>query len=218
VAGFLASFADFARFGTSIGEIKESAARTSELVRGDKFYSGNLDAFEMLIYGVRYVEDFGTEKGKQLEAVAMFWVPRDIWKNKAVPTGQLLGASYINVLKKTENTNLSAPIVLEGYINFGVVGVVLFATFMGSVAGVLDRAVLERRLEIDRTGVSVVLLVDALAGPLLGLWMFLCRGSLLAAVGYAFGIVGSSVFVWLLFFKARSRSQTNGIRNVKWIR
>jgi hypothetical protein len=215
VGGFMLSFADFARFATSVDELKERAKDMGSFTSVDGFYDGNLDAFELLTYGTRYVEEWGIEPGRQLTAVMLFWIPRNLWPNKALPTGELLGSSFIDIMHPTENTNLSAPIVLEGYINFGVFGVIAFGVISGLVAGALDGALRERRIIGSLPIVSEVYLIDAIAAPLLGLWMFIFRGALLAAFAYSSGIVFSSVLAWALFLRAKKHGHSLYARGIQ---
>lgn len=200
IAGFFGSFVvDVARFATSSGELRNDLV-VSDVLSVDKFYVGHVDAFEMLVYGVQYVGEKGTTMGGQLAAVVLFWVPRTMWEDKPLGTGPLLGSSFIDLMKQTANTNLSAPLVLEGYINFGVAGVILFAVLCGIALGSLDRALVERRGNALAAG-SMVYRIDAIAAPLLGLWVYVLRGSLIAAFAYSCGIVLAGLFVWMIFFR-----------------
>jgi hypothetical protein len=58
-------------------------------------------------------------------------VPRKIWENKPISSGEFIG----NYLRDTYGnkysfTNLSNPYVSEGYLNFGILGVIMFAIFL----------------------------------------------------------------------------------------
>jgi hypothetical protein len=199
--GFMGSFiVDITRSVKTATELQQNISLTGFFTT-ESFYTGHVDAFEMLVYGTQFVEEKGSVAGKQLLGVAFFWIPRTMWPDKPLATGPLLGTSYINIMLKTENTNLSAPLVLEGYINYGVAGVVFFSLLTGLLLGAMDRALVERRANILTGGRMVVCRVDAIAAPLLGLWIYVLRGSLLPSFAYTCGIILSGLFVWWIFFK-----------------
>jgi hypothetical protein len=197
--GLFGSFiVDALRYVQSIAEAKENYGN-SQVLSTDSFYVGHVDAFEMLVYGTEFVEEKGHTGGRQALGVALFWVPRDFWPDKPPATGPLMGSSFINLMNQTANTNLSAPIVLEGYINLGIIGVVIFAGITGVVAGTLDRALAERRT-VQLLSNGQMYGIDAIAAPLMGLWVYILRGSLLAAFAYAVGMTFAAVIMWKGFF------------------
>lgn len=83
---------------------------------------GDYDAYVMLLRTIRYVKTEGITWGMQLLSVILFWIPRSLWPSKGVGSGAMV-ISY----QGGEFTNVSCPIIGEGYINFGIVGVILFA-------------------------------------------------------------------------------------------
>lgn len=202
VVGFMGSFAaDATRYARQLVEIGDVRSMQSSF-SVDSFYLGHTDAFEVLVYGLEFSDTRGVTMGDQLLGVLFFWVPRTYWPTKAVATGSLLGATHIKLLSQTENVNLSAPLVLEGYINFGLVGVVLFGAITGLVAGMIDRAVVVRRRTVFAPGnPHFVACIDMVGAPLLGLWLFVLRGSLLVAFAYTVGIIASGYFVWVFFLR-----------------
>lgn len=204
--GFMGSFvADIARYAKTAAEVSQSF-RSFESFSTESFYVGHVDAFEMLVYGTEYVAEKGTTQGRQALAVTLFWMPRDYWPEKPLPTGALMGTSFINLMTQTTNTNLSAPLILEGYINFGMPGVILFAILAGLVAGTLDRALNERHSQ-QFVGRNLVFGIDAIAAPLMGLWVYLLRGSLLPAVAYSTGFVVAGLLMWKFFFRPTQGSR-----------
>jgi len=156
----------------------------------------------MLVYGINFADSEGKTNGHQLLGVALFWVPRDLWPNKPLPTGPLLGGSFINIMVQTANTNLSAPAMLEGYLDFGYFGVLFVAAIIGLACGAFDTAILARRETIKVADPGHVVRIDAIAAPLIGLWMFFMRGSLMPTFAFTFGILTGSLFVWEIFFRS----------------
>lgn len=93
------------------------------------FSSLNYDAFGNIGATIDYVDVNGLQNGKQILSTLFFFVPRSIWPDKAIPTGQLIGDHLIEVYRFNFN-NLSNPIISEGYLDFGIVGVIIFAIFL----------------------------------------------------------------------------------------
>ena len=96
---------------------------------------GDFDSFAEIANAVSYSQERGHTDGGQVLGALGFWVPRSAWPTKSSDTGILL-AHYIGY----PNTNLSAPLWAEAYIDFGwlAVGVVFLALGLVSERG--DRA------------------------------------------------------------------------------
>ena len=95
------------------------------------FTSLNYDAFINFSGTIEYAEKNSLSYGKQLSGGLFFFVPRKIWENKPISSGEFIG----NYLRDTYGnkysfTNLSNPYVSEGYLNFGILGVIMFAIFL----------------------------------------------------------------------------------------
>ncbi|MDP9027476.1 MAG: hypothetical protein M3N46_07945, partial [Actinomycetota bacterium] len=144
--------------------------------------NGDYDSFGQVSNAIRVVSEGGLTWGRQFLGVLLFFVPRTIWSSKPTDTGILLaerrGYSF---------SNLSAPLWAEGYINFGVVGVVVLFFFVG---------LLVQRL--DAQGAAALRLGGAAALPasILPFYVFiLMRGSLLQATGSLVVMIASMWFV-----------------------
>lgn len=102
------------------------------------FNSMDFDAFTMLCRIIQYAGDYGISLGRQLLSVVFFFVPRAVLPIKGQPTGSMVataqGSSY---------TNLSAPIMGEGYIDFGLIGVAVYAVVLAIVIRTLDQSIIE---------------------------------------------------------------------------
>jgi hypothetical protein len=161
--------ADFARFADS------ASGKELGFDRG-LFLSGDYDAFQQTVNGVRLVERSGTSAGSQTLGVALFWVPRQVWPGKPEPTGAIIGrdAGYSFV-------NLSSPAWVEGYVDFLWVGAAAISFALGVLAARLDRAFYGRRFSVWASvaplyiGYQVIILRGTLMGvvPVLALWAFL---------------------------------------------
>jgi oligosaccharide repeat unit polymerase len=148
---------------------------------GDAFLEGDYDAYTMFIITQRYVAEHGLTNGMQLLGVFLFFVPRDIWPSKPVGSGQTV-AEYFN----WSFTNLSSPPMAEGYINFGIFGIVIFAAVFSLVMRRLDNGYWQKRNgAIDFVYPFVLVFV-----------FFIMRGDLLSSYAYTFG----TAFVMLCIY------------------
>ncbi|WP_298893567.1 O-antigen polysaccharide polymerase Wzy [uncultured Psychroserpens sp.] len=94
------------------------------------FTTLNYDAFINFAATIEHAEKNDLSYGRQLSGGVFFFVPRKIWNDKPISTGEYIGeylSSEYGEKGKRSFNNLSNPFVSEGYINFGIVGVILFA-------------------------------------------------------------------------------------------
>lgn len=132
---------------------------------------GDYDSFQQLTNGIDRAEDEGFTMGRQLMGAALFWVPRSTWESKPIDTGVLIAEH-----RGYEYTNLSAPLWVEGFTDFGLLGTAALLYAFGRVSERLERAWLLRKLPGSQL---VGLAVPALAAY----QMIILRGSLLQACG-----------------------------------
>lgn len=141
----------------------------------ENYLSADYDAFSVIGDTVRYVKANGIEWGYQLLGAAFFFVPRSIWKSKPYGSGQTIfewmGASF---------TNISCPLLAEGYINFGIIGIIIFGFAAGIIARCVDRKYWEN---IDRKGVLPDYLT-LLYPFLIIMYFFMLRGDLMTTWAY----------------------------------
>jgi hypothetical protein len=90
------------------------------------FNSLHYDAYPNFLATIDYCDKKETVLGKQLMCSVFFFVPRSIWKDKPETTGFLIGNYLIDKYKFNWN-NLSNPYISEAYINFGFLGIIIFA-------------------------------------------------------------------------------------------
>lgn len=124
----------------NLGQILKNPSVVLKEVKGggplSSFTTLNYDAFSNIGATIDYVEDHGHTYGHQIVSTAFFFIPRSIWESKATPTGQLVGDHLIEKHGFKYN-NLSNPLVSEGYIDFGIVGIVLMAIVLALVCVLL---------------------------------------------------------------------------------
>lgn len=104
---------------------------TTELM--NVYNNVDFDAYSMLARGFRYVEENHIMYGKQLFSTIMFFIPRMIWPTKSVPTGELIAVAQGQTF-----TNLSCPLIGEAYVNFGVVGILIYPIVFATIIKKLD--------------------------------------------------------------------------------
>ena len=163
--------------GNFLSILKASMQRT--------YLEGHYDAHQMLITIVRYVQEFGMTWGGQLLGAVFFFVPRAIWPGKALGTGH----TAVTALEQSTFSNVSAPLVAEGYVNFGVVGVILFAVILGILLRRLDesywRADTQLRLIRVVYPFSMLMFFFLLRGDMLSAWAYTAAQALVGTVIYS---------------------------------
>ncbi len=169
------------RWSRSVSDVSLAAATSGK----EYFYEGHFDAFEMLCHGIDFVQTYGVMWGRQMAGAFLFWVPRFLWPGKPIGTGQFLGENYIGILESTKNTNLSAPTVLEFYINFGIVGVIAGGLLLGGLMFRLD-SILVFVSCVRRRAVNMPV-IFILIYCWIGLFFFFLRGDMLNAIAFISG-------------------------------
>ena len=142
------------------------------------FSQGHFDSYQMFMYAV--VDNIITY-GKQLVSALLFFVPRSIWPGKSVGSGYLV-ANYNNFYF----SNVSMNYFGEGFINFGYLGVLLFAIIIAYLNARFDKMFW---LELDKGS-----LLDVFYLQNLGLQFFYLRGDMLSGTSFVVGM-----FICLLF-------------------
>jgi len=145
--------------------------RVSLLPSKDFFFAAHFDAYEN--FGSAVEAHFVTF-GYQLVGVLLFFVPRAFWPDKPVGSGYEMANSQDYVFN-----NISMPFLGEGYINFGIVGVILFAGFIGYAMARVDRARTLRQQVGERLRYD-----DLIYYFLFGAVFFVLRGDLLSSFAY----------------------------------
>jgi hypothetical protein len=140
----------------------------------DHYFSINYDSWANIYTAVEIVKVHGMQWGHQLLGALLFFVPSSIWGGKPLATGIFL-AQYLIANYSMWFTNLSAPLVAEGYLDFGPGGVIAYAVAMAWLVVFLNR------LAQRRAGwVAVPMAIYASV-----FLMIILRGSLMIALGFA---------------------------------
>lgn len=116
----------------------------------------------------------GHTQGRQLLGAALFFVPRSVWPGKPTDTGIRIGQWMGN-----NNVNLSSPLWVELWLDFGTEGMAVGFLLLGYACARGDRRYALRTGEGSQPGSVVAVVVPALSGYA----FILLRGSLLQASG-----------------------------------
>lgn len=157
------------------------------------YNNADFDAYSMFARSFSYVEIYGITYGKQLLSSLLFLIPRSIWPNKSVHTGQLIAESQGQTF-----TNLSCPLIAEGYINFGYLGICIYAIIIAKLIKYFDNKFWNRNNKNNIT------YIDFIYPFLLGLLIFLLRGAFHPVVVYIFTFY-LFIILWYWFQKVIRR-------------
>lgn len=149
----------------------------------DQFTELHFDSYSMFM---RVLKDDLITYGRQFLGVIFFFVPRSIWPDKPTGSGHFLMESM-----GEDFTNVSMPYFGEGYINGGVLGVVLFVFLISYVMAKLDANYWNIVTNKDIRQIKYFIL--------LGLLVFILRGDLMSSFAFTCGFMASFYTVkWIL--------------------
>jgi hypothetical protein len=161
----------------------------------DHYFSTHYDAWANIYTTVEMVGRQGIRWGQQLLGGILFFVPSSLWHAKPLATGIAI-ANYLITNYSMWFTNLSAPVIAEAYIDFGAIGVALYAIGLAWLVTWMNR--------LDMAGRKWASFPMTVYGAFF--LMFALRGSLMIAIAYASG--------GLLAFLAASTLLSTGSRQI----
>jgi hypothetical protein len=159
----------------------------------DSFVSLHYDAFSNISAAVYYVQDFGVSYGMQALGALLFFVPRAFWTEKPESSGIEVGDYLIENYAMWFN-NLSMPFVAESYLNFGMLGIPLFAFFLASLIKFFG--VWSRSVDFLKNVVAIYFSFHLI---------FVLRGDLMNGVAYFIGPLIAIYFIPLLIVRFKSK-------------
>ena len=160
----------------------------------DYYLTGNFDAFVMTQKTFDYCSANGFTLGHQLLGSALFWVPRSLWLSKPLSTAALVQNSfgYYGV-----EANVSSCFIAEAYVDFGIVGVIIYSIVLGTITHYIDNRInlMVMKNEFDLEDILWVLMPT--------LFFFMMRGALMSTFGFAasFCVVGVMLIKFARKFK-----------------
>tara|TARA_R110002049_G_scaffold279955_1_gene459180 strand:- start:1212 stop:2615 length:1404 start_codon:yes stop_codon:yes gene_type:complete len=150
----------------------------------DFFFSGHFDAYQNL---TKVVELELITYGHQFLGVIAFAFPRSFWPDKPIGSGAFL-AKQEGLFFET----ISMPLVAEGYLNFGMLGVILFISIFGYFAGSLDTFYQNLRIKKEKHFILPIYFI------FIGLSLLVLRGDLLSSFAYTVSLTATFVFMILV--------------------
>lgn len=151
----------------------------------DSYNSVDYDAYSIIYRSFDYVKANDIVFGRQLIGTLLFIIPRSIWPAKPKPTGDLIVSS-----QGQWYTNVSCPFLAEGYINFGIIGTILFQIILAILCSKLDNNYWKNKKNNSY--------IKFLYPFLMGFLIFLERGALHPTVVYLFCFSIPLIFTVLL--------------------
>jgi len=145
------------------------------------------DAASQITNGMIARDELGVStNGRQMLGAALILVPRSIWHGKPETTGVIIAKS-----NDFSFTNMSSPLWIEGYMDFGVPGTLALLLLAGIASGALDR---RYWFEIAWSRGSPTL-IQVIVPPVAAYSYILLRGSLIGTLPSGVLLVALSVFV-----------------------
>jgi hypothetical protein len=140
----------------------------------DHYFSINYDSWANVYTAVEIARVHGVQWGHQLLGSMLFFVPSAIWTTKPSATGIFLG-NYLIAHYSMWFNNLSAPLVAEGFLDFGYVGAIGYAVVMALIVTGLNKLALRK----DKWFAMPLAMYASI------FLMIVMRGSLMIAMGFA---------------------------------
>lgn len=101
--------------------------------------TGDYDSWSMILSTYDYCKENGFTYGNQLLGNILFFVPRSLWPLKSYGSGSYIVNNYLWKSYGWNFANVSCPLPAEGYINFGIIGTILFAICLAILGIISDK-------------------------------------------------------------------------------
>lgn len=151
------------------------------------FCDMNYDSYQSFAF---VVQNDIIKYGKQLLVVLFFWMPRAIWIDKPYFSGMTVAEE--NGLWYHQ---ISMNYFGEGYINFGIIGVLIFSVFLGYITAFFDK-----RFWIYNHG-SLHSMYAPFFLFFIGMYFFFMRGDLMYGFEYTACLLLSNYLVYKISYK-----------------
>lgn len=160
------------------------------------YTTGDYDSYSMFINVRRYINFFDFSYGKQLLGALLFFFPRAIWTTKPMGTG-----STVFLALHPEFTNVSAPLIAEGYVDFGVLGIALYAIVSGAITAWADKKYWESNNPLSKERVVYPFLMFQ--------FFFLLRGDMMSGGAYLIARMVMGLAIYYFTVKKVPISETD---------
>lgn len=142
------------------------------------------DAYTLFTLTLEHVDTFGVGNGIHILSDLFFWVPRSLWPGKAY------SGSYEIAHVRGMFDNLSFPFPALGYMDGGVLGLLIVGIVIGFIMKKIDDLYWER---LDMYG-EIFRPIDVLYPSVVIFWFFICRGDIFYLLAYFV----CHIFAWYL--------------------
>jgi oligosaccharide repeat unit polymerase len=132
--------------------------------------------------------------GYQLLGPLLFFIPRIFWGDKPIGSGHYVAHQF-----ELPFTNISSNIYAEAYINFGLIGCVIFALAIGFFSGKFSSLLLEKTV---LTPQKIILY------GLASYYIYFLRGDLMSPVAYFSAFVFSVYLCWFVLNYLDTKNNT----------
>ena len=156
------------------------------------------DSWSNLMAAIKYSEIESITYGRQLVGAVLFFVPRSFWPNKPVGSGHFVAENMLMTRYSFWFTNISMPFPAEGYINFGILGIILFAFILALISKITDKWYKYNDL---RLFFSLYVCFHMI------FMIFMLRGDLMSSFAYLVGNLLAIFFVPLILNKITCRRE-----------
>ena len=150
----------------------------------EMFTSINFDSYQSFAWVFQNGE---ITNGRQLMCVLFFWIPRSLWPDKPYMSGRMIAEKY-NLWFEQISMNYFG----EGYLNFGIVGVLLFTVLLAYVSARFDKLYWMTNVGYIYNSFSVFYLL------FIGMFFFIMRGDLMNAFSYTISLFFGAYIVYRL--------------------
>lgn len=155
----------------------------------ESFLSGDFDSYSMLIRSIKYTALYGLTMGNQLLGNILFFIPRSLWINKPIGSGAFIADHF-----GWDFTNVSCPFIGEAIINFGIIGVIIFAIVLAYIIKILNF----RYKKIIIEGNKKIAIIRILYPFIIGFIFFIMRGDLLSSLSYMIGFCFPAIMLFVI--------------------
>lgn len=149
----------------------------------DMFVEGHFDNYQNFARVLQYNT---ITYGKQLLGVLLFFVPRSIYPTKAIGSGGFIAEEY-----NLSFDHISMNFFGEGFLNFGIIGIILFAIILASLNSWFDKLA-----NMTKYGKSAQFKV--MYYIYISMMIFNIRGDLISSVAFTTGLILCSGLVFAI--------------------
>lgn len=166
-------------FAVGFSAIRKATSITAVLNFHINFCHVDFDAHQILMTLIKYTDEQGVVFGKNILSALAFLIPRSVWQGKMLNSGGIAASYYGSWF-----TNVSSPIVGELYFSLKWVGILLGAMLLAKISHKLD----------DWSG-SYFLMKRGAYCIVVGMTVYICRGSLIACMAFTLGLILALFFI-----------------------